>query len=269
MSKRITCVFCQKTVPRAKEHIFATWLQESLEITGTELAIHQIDIRTGKIQKSSNSFPYQGHVYGKVCSECNGGWMSKLEKTVKQILPDLIHDSQKLTAISRVDADMLARWIYKTALMLNAASFVEHYKGVIPATHFQAIFEGRFPPNSRVSIARSVTKYLLPTWIQSAGWIGPPEIVRNEVFIKQIKQTYRITIGIGHFAARVYHFPLTYKLFDLDQNSIHHIHPPTRHETYAWPSHESMSDLAEFNTSLQIGQELRDNPFPIDQYYED
>jgi len=56
-------------------------------------------------------------VQGRVCEECNTGWMSRLEAVAKPILLPLIDKQRTIESLSPEEGDIVGRWAAKTAYM--------------------------------------------------------------------------------------------------------------------------------------------------------
>jgi hypothetical protein len=61
-------------------------------------------------------------VEGRVCGECNNGWMNELEKQTKELLKPLIEGTVNLLSISDEERTTLAKWSTKTGYVLSYAA---------------------------------------------------------------------------------------------------------------------------------------------------
>lgn len=117
------CIFCGNplTGVRAKEHAIPKWLMEYLGIGEEELdlAVAQSadDLVTNSRRHTAETF-----VEGRVCEDCNNGWMSTLETEAMPILKPLIDGALLLLNISNTERTIVARWATKTAYVMSHAA---------------------------------------------------------------------------------------------------------------------------------------------------
>jgi hypothetical protein len=64
---------------------------------------------------------------GRVCSQCNAGWMSDLENKAKPILLPLIGQERTIFGLSEPACLIAARWAIKTAVILSYASPLQRF----------------------------------------------------------------------------------------------------------------------------------------------
>jgi hypothetical protein len=103
------CLFCSNAAS-TKEHLWADWILRSLS-PRTE------PIRA-VIGKSAPK-EFHGDVRIKcVCAQCNHGWMSALEATVKPFVGAMIHDIS--LTLTTEQQKPIAIWVTKTAMVLEA-----------------------------------------------------------------------------------------------------------------------------------------------------
>src|SRR5690625_2649186 len=109
------CWMCPTTRGVAtREHVFGRWLmellpRESLEFTPRRAGLgHDYSVARGPMHLEKLRV-------GRVCAECNHGWMSRLEVEAKRML----FGTRRRLAES--DATRLAHWALKTALVLNVS----------------------------------------------------------------------------------------------------------------------------------------------------
>jgi len=88
-------------------------------------------------------------VEGRVCRDCNKGWMRDLEERSKELLKPLIEGTVNLLSISDEERAMLAKWATKTGYVLSHAAPL---KKVPPSSHMRYIKEniGAVPPRVEV-----------------------------------------------------------------------------------------------------------------------
>jgi len=250
------CVFCGDSLRgqrKSREHIFPKWLQAHLGLSEEQLH-HTLYTKRGEIDHV-RSLPFLSHVSGLVCEQCNTGWMSELEGQAKPLLIPLLDGICK-GRIRRDDCQIIAQWLFKTALTLHSAS--QREKKLVPAEHYTMFYEKRtIPKGTVISIAHFKGQDGL-FWIEQGSWRGRPEGGSIERLNEYFKQTYRITLRVGYLAWRVRYWPIwpkeygpPFKAFEYDPSSIRDVYP-VGHKGISWPPAESISDLRELDEGLII-----------------
>lgn len=235
------CKFCGAIGNDSKEHVFAVRLQEYLKISGKELYMQVGD-------KIERQLIFGNHKIRGVCKACNTGWMSDLESAVWPILIPMIED-KPLGLLATDQVENLILWIFKTALTMNASAI----KRIVPDEHYRKVYNRTIPAGVCIAIARLNEAVEIPTWIQDQNWIGANAYFSLENIEKQLSQTYRIVLGIGHFAFRIHYFPFdSIPLFPLEDgvrfiDRWHPMQPPIQ-----WPPSHSVKDIFELNAGLVI-----------------
>jgi hypothetical protein len=94
-------------------------------------------------------------VEGRVCGDCNNGWMNDLEKQTKELLKPLIEGAVNLLSISDGERTTLAKWAAKTGYVLCHAAPL---KKVPPPSHMRYMKDntGAVPPRVEVFGQQSV-----------------------------------------------------------------------------------------------------------------
>lgn len=166
-----TCLVCGGAQgPWSREHVFPLWLLGSL---GPSAGVMRVGSRERDDDCLSNSL-FRGEVeysqlrlhatsalqVGSVCKDCNSGWMSHLESSVKRFLPQLAARTMMPFELDRRQRLVLARWALKTALMLELAT-PEQPDGEAAREWFSVLRSGGFP--------REVAAYV---GVGPAGGIG-------------------------------------------------------------------------------------------------
>jgi hypothetical protein len=140
----VGCVFCGAR-PTTNEHVFPQWLLGV--IPGAGRLKHTWAAPEGSDSEShawtTDVIDFKANV---VCgSECNHGWMERLEKRARPFLEPMIRGHQ--STLYPEGAEMIAYWALKTATMIDFAQEAEHRcvpesvyaelyaaKGVLPQT---------------------------------------------------------------------------------------------------------------------------------------
>jgi len=145
-----TCIFCDSllTSVRAEEHVVPRWLMEYLGVTDDKLYLAVARSQDDTILKDRKHVA-ANFVEGRVCRDCNKGWMRDLEERSKELLKPLIEGTVNLLSISDEERAMLAKWATKTGYVLSHAAPL---KKVPPSSHMRYIKEniGAVPPRVEV-----------------------------------------------------------------------------------------------------------------------
>jgi len=147
--KMITCIFCgDESVESSGEDVFPKWIAEKLrhiaqerhpehppdyiEHSYSNLEDFSDDMSSNQPGLKANEQKHRGgrpliDKLPDVCTPCNTGWMSRLEKGVNPIIEGLIFGREKI--IHPYDEFVVATWITKTCLAYDAG----HTNPWIPA----------------------------------------------------------------------------------------------------------------------------------------
>ncbi|MFB8426443.1 hypothetical protein ACFC4S_31015 [Priestia megaterium] len=200
-AKRV-CLFCGKSNAMSNEHVLPQWLLEAMGIRKDNFKmVHSyLNVEISKRQHNLENL-----VNGNVCVICNNGWMSKLESEVKNILLDMVY-VRNIGFINKLKTDdvirdKLAKWCYKTAIVLNNAS---NYRNLVPVAHFRNFFSKKSIPYN-VTVLMGLCEKQDVTWIQSQ----PSFILTADVegCKDSIASSYKINMEIGNFLFKVIYFP--------------------------------------------------------------
>lgn len=162
------CIFCDNSVTdrRAKEHVFPQWLQDEFALRKEYVQPTHFGI-DGEIL-SERLHTFSGLLSGRVCEHCNNGWMSRLETENKTLITDLGHRRRDTFELEDEAAFGIARWAFKTALALHAAS---NYRKIIPEQHYRHMV---LDPSTLPAGVHVVGKtWPFPcgfSWVQSPSW---------------------------------------------------------------------------------------------------
>src|SRR6185369_10157223 len=94
-----SCLFCTNPLTeRAREHVIPQWLIDYLGVRDEDLLQGIAQTQDGALLKQRTHVA-QTFVEGRVCKECNNGWMSSLENQVRSLLTDLMSGQRTLHAL--------------------------------------------------------------------------------------------------------------------------------------------------------------------------
>ena len=154
------CLFCGGRENLTQEHIIARWLQRELDIS--QETVHILGGSENRL-RVERELVFNKFTDGRICRTCNSNWMSKLEDENKQHILKLMRMEDiedELAYLSEGGNDSLAKWAFKTALLLgNTAKDVLE----IPPSHFEALYHRRIPDGVIIEVAFSEKA-------EAAGW---------------------------------------------------------------------------------------------------
>ncbi|GAQ19046.1 hypothetical protein OPHB3_3005 [Oceanobacillus picturae] len=160
-------------------------------------------------------------VNGLICKLCNNGWMSLIESDVKALLLALLKQpTTNLSTLLKEDHLVLAKWTFKTAIILNHAS---NYRNIVPRRHFRHFYQHKRIPEN-VTVLMGFTKETEKIdWVQSQGVMhtGDASISSNPRF----EDIYKITIQLDHLLLKVIYSPFYEYNYVFDQDDHVMIHP--------------------------------------------
>lgn len=131
-----SCVFCGQRAG-SREHLYPRWMSRALRRDG---GAKRFSMRGTFGAWSSSEINL---VTRRVCHDCNTGWMAQLEGDTRPILEPLLLDSSE-RIISVPDQAVLARWAYKTGLVLLA------HEGIDPVPEWYSHFFTHREPTGAV-----------------------------------------------------------------------------------------------------------------------
>jgi hypothetical protein len=205
--KKKACLFCGEQLEgnRASEHVFPAWLQEKYNLSNDGLLQTHFS-ENGEVL--SGRFHNLGkHVYGRVCSKCNNGWMSQLEDKSKSLVVHLSERSLHFSDLNSAQCLILARWACKTAFCLHAAS---NYRPLVSEKHFKFVRESQATLPAGIWVfGHQHNSTQSWCWWQSPSWFleGDDEHLSksNQDILKQ--EAYKICFSINDLVLIVVHNP--------------------------------------------------------------
>lgn len=140
------CIFCGST-PLTREHLWPDWLRRDAGIA--ERFKYRIEEDADGVEARDVTFmsPPFTQTVRTVCSRCNGGWMSAIERDAKPILLDLIYARGR--TLDPDDQRRLATWAFLKACVFDAL----HPNDLsVPAVHRQRLYTYTKPPATGAAI---------------------------------------------------------------------------------------------------------------------
>jgi hypothetical protein len=249
------CLFCNEVIVgnRAKEHVIPQWLIDHLnssDNTLTQGVAHGVDGEVLEVRLHD----MMSYVQGKVCEECNTGWMSKLEAAAKPILIPLIEGGKSLSDSSNEQRVLVSRWAVKTAYVVSATA----PKGSdINPEHMRHIAgDSKLPPKGVAVFGRQHThngefSYLLksdwPEWA-TVPILGAPQ---------SHPQSYKVALQIRQLMLLVCHWPPPIGSYIIEEGVHFQLWPasppyPRYKPNFPAAGPDSHQQLARFNFTLAV-----------------
>lgn len=121
---RTACIFCDGHGKKSKEHIWPVWMHKHLKVNGDGNHTSEAHTYENKKHLGSEKTERQGDLTTKklrvVCQQCNSGWMSFLESSVKPIMIRML--ALEAMVLKPVEQELLARWFTMKAIVGEYAS---------------------------------------------------------------------------------------------------------------------------------------------------
>lgn len=194
------CLFCNKKGKNTNEHVWPKWLQ-NMALSGTNgvyIGTH-MDF-TGNIIKSKRIQSGESLVLGGICESCNNGWMSDLEQEVKPVFEKILIDNSKILDLSKYELNAIARWTFKTAIVINHAS---NYRKIVPLDHFTYFFAKKVVPNDVKIDMALLSKETDLSWIQSQYFLLLLKEEDQDIIKLHNTPRYSIVLNIFGIGLRV------------------------------------------------------------------
>jgi hypothetical protein len=137
------CVFCGSDLAgrRSREHIFPKWLLRHRDASRSPYRIDWSSDATGALF-GERELGMGSLVAGRVCRDCNAGWMSRLEQDSSGLLRSLVDGERALRGTSSHERELLARWGTKTAFASRSADLSPQ---LVDPLDMRALAEGKMP----------------------------------------------------------------------------------------------------------------------------
>lgn len=172
------CLFCGIQGPGvlSKEHVIPKWLLKALDLPDDDQFFQGVArSETGLLLEPRRVQSTFGFVEGRICQDCNGGWMRRLENLAKPILIPLISKSRTLGSLSRSECAVIGKWAAKTAYLHTWAGPL---KEPVELPHLRKLHGDLGAPTDGVGVYAMQANYVKPSgYIQTGAWpqAGPNE----------------------------------------------------------------------------------------------
>jgi hypothetical protein len=218
----------------SEEDVFAKWITKALGGPGE----YGFDLQRqhGRTKTHTRSLRLTSRA---ACRRCNNEWMSQFEQTAEPLLTPIFR-GQSVSWSAESDKLRVARWIFKTALMIDRAHKPKHWTS--PESHFSYLFKHRKPPPSAtINLGLYVPAPDERPWAAwtSSAWASAKPRSGAEL------DGYRVTFSVGHAIFETYaHADIGRDNLIFDRgmtagghsvtDAFHRIWPMTS-EPHAWP----------------------------------
>ncbi len=123
---------------------------------------------TGQLVEPPRIHSTFSFVQGRVCGDCNSGWMSRLEGAAKPLLTALIDQQRGLASLSGQEAALVGRWAAKTAYLHTWAGPL---KQPVQLSHLKALSGDAGDVAAGVGVFGMQSEYAQPSgYIQTGHW---------------------------------------------------------------------------------------------------
>jgi len=140
--QRRPCVFCGRTVPLTKEHVWPQQLGDVLPNVGP--GKHLFGLTGDPESWVLGDRPAFSRAVKIVCAQCNNVWMSRLEMAARPIFEPMMPGTRRVT-VQPSEQRTLAFWIVKTAMTLQL-SHPTRQPEAIPSAHYSELYKEQRPP---------------------------------------------------------------------------------------------------------------------------
>lgn len=197
-----SCLFCLSEFsegnPRAKEHSIPKWIYKFTDQEGKIFDMSQQSF-FGQIKSRRKSSANQ-FVEGRVCRNCNNGWMNSLEESNRDILKKLINGDIDVYDIPEEEIESLRKWMLKTVFMINSST---NYTNKIPQSHLFYLYKNE--DISTLGVFADVIDYVDLTkkrisFAQTrigSFFADQRSKILDDIF-SRTKNQYIVTVQIGH-----------------------------------------------------------------------
>lgn len=246
------CPFCTKPLAKknSREHIISKWLLKYLQIADVKISPTHTSSKDNSIV-SKRKHVLINLVSGGICVDCNNGWMSSLETENMGTLKGLMSGSLCLADLNLNQKYILARWAFKTALVLNYGS---NYHKNIPLEHFQHLFEHQDSLPTRVCVtAHQHQSKGSFDWIQGLPWVceGNKRQFNKEKTSQLLAKGWKIGFQFGELFLITAYNPFPDCLFLLWRSVLMPLYPSSG--TVGWFEREQSFQEENWKILTELG----------------
>jgi hypothetical protein len=173
------CLFCEARGPAVltNEHVNPQWLLERLELPNDDQLFQGVaSSTTGELVDQPRIHSTFSFVQGRVCDDCNSGWMSRLETAAQPLLNLLMDQARSVRSLSVPEAAVVGKWAVKTAYL---HSWTVPLKQPVSVGHLRELNGDSGQPVRGVGVFAMQSQYTKPSgYVQSGFW---PQLAGVEV----------------------------------------------------------------------------------------
>ncbi|MGE4055464.1 MAG: hypothetical protein AB7F99_11760 [Vicinamibacterales bacterium] len=194
------CLFCGVEGPGilSDEHVIPQWLLDHVELPADDLMFHGVaSSATGELTRQPRIHSSFNFVEGRVCEQCNTGWMSKLESMAKPILIPLLDETRTVGNLSVEERGVVWKWAAKTAYLHTWAGPL---KNAVQRSHLHALHGPTGVPVPGVHVFGMQAGFNKKTaYYQTGTWphFAPPAEPVLRV-VKNAAGSYKIGLQFKH-----------------------------------------------------------------------
>ncbi len=240
------CLFCgaNGVGVLTNEHVVPQWLLEHLGLPPDDMLFQGVaSSETETLVHAPRVHSSFNFVQGHVCEECNTGWMCGLEGSAKPVLIPLIEKERTIESLSPTEADIVGKWVIKTAYM---HSWTSPLKQPVQLDHLRALCGDGGKPSPGVGVFGMQSDFKQPSaYLQRGHW---PQFCKPEMKIPDEPpvEAYKIGLQFRHLYLLTAFWPSQKSLFTLARGL--HI-PVISTSQEEWP---------DYSTDLTVGEGLLD-----------
>jgi hypothetical protein len=198
------CLFCGAVGTFTDEHVIPQWLLEYLALPEDDMLFQGVaSTETGTLVEPPRIHSTFNFVEGRVCGDCNSGWMSSLEGTAKPILITLMEQSRHLQSLSASERTVVGKWAAKTAYLHTWAG---PSKNPVQLAHLRALYGDAGAPANGVGVFGMQSEFKKPSgYIRTGLWpqLGTPQTEDGET----PKAAYKVGLHFRHLYLLVASWP--------------------------------------------------------------
>ena len=195
-----SCLFCTRPLSEsAREQVVPQWLIDYLGVRDEDLFQAIAQAQNGALLQQRTHVS-QNLIEGRICRECNNGWMSDLENEIRPLLIDLMSGQRTLHALSAQERLLVGRWTAKTAFVLSNAVPMQ---AVVPVDHPQNLKEISDTLPAGVGVFANQHDHTAPfSYVQKNHWLRFSEEEQPEHPAR-----YKIALQLQKLLLLVAHWP--------------------------------------------------------------
>jgi hypothetical protein len=228
------CIFCKGGLSgkkRGKEHILSQHMIDEFDIR-KDIVGHSAfsSVKSGfngghmSVQSIERTPAFSSFLAGKVCAECNSGWMNNLETESRPYLYPLMKGHSKISELDRSMKSRISCWYFKTAVVLGKSTGLSKAIGneqyTIPDSHCAYFYSEKgqkLPPG--VSVFASMAQSSDFLWSICSTW-AVTGIAFKELVVEQYKDAYKIFFQLDKLMLMVVYWPHNNRVYRYEEREI-------------------------------------------------